>query len=119
MDLIAQDDYYTFLLLKDAPNYSLLGKSYLGMTAVKTYADQPWNVMEQNQMVYDFTLKMMQNINTIFTPVKILRAKAYYYTKGLILPGSIDITSNQKITGYQCDFEFDSGEFSYSEVYYA
>jgi hypothetical protein len=31
--LLRQDDFYTFEFLKDAPEYSLLGKPYLGLPA--------------------------------------------------------------------------------------
>jgi hypothetical protein len=118
MDLTAKDDYYTFTPIKEAPTYSIFGKAYLNLLAIKTYEGNPWEVFEQNLFIYDPTLKIIKPISLVTSIVELTRNKSTYSTKGLILPGSIS-TEGNKITGYQCQFYFDTLEFIYTEFFYA
>lgn len=118
MDLTSKDDHYTFLALKDAPEYSVVGKTYLNLVATKTYAGNPWEVFAENSFIYDFSFKILRPIVSVVNQVNLVRALSFYYTKGLVLPGSVT-SDNKKITGYQCRFDFKTLNFNYSEVYYA
>src|ERR1044072_7449486 len=54
LDLVSKEDYFTFAVLADAPNYALAGAPYLNATAIKTFAGRPWEVMRENDLVYNF-----------------------------------------------------------------
>lgn len=115
-DLKPKDDYFTFDALVDAPSHSLIAQLFLGLPAVKTYSGQPWEVMEQNSFVYDFTLKAVRPIASITNVVKLQRRLDSWFMKGLIQPGSA--TSDwQKITGYTCHLDIKSAlTYNYSEL---
>jgi hypothetical protein len=119
-DLVAKEDYYTFEALVDAPEYSVIGQTYLGNVAVKTYADhRPWEIFRQNSLVYNFQTGAVVPIasQTSYT-AQLSRVKpAYYQDVSLYVPGSMT-PAWQQITGYVCAFDVKRSTFFYSDIFY-
>ena len=113
--LVRVDDYFTFEFLSEAKDYSILGNPYLGATATETFEGRPWEVMEANGLVYDFTQNALVQISTIMQRVALNETRKYFVPSGLILAGSIDEDGN-KISGYSGFFLAGSKKFKYSEV---
>src|SRR5687768_4529956 len=57
--------YYTFEALELAPRYSIQAKSLLGVPALKTFEGEPWEVFEENEIVYDFRDGIVKPISSI------------------------------------------------------
>jgi hypothetical protein len=117
-DLAAKDDYYTFSGIVGTPDYSLIGSPFLDLVGVVAYEGKPWELFEQNQFVYDFTVKALVPMASITRQVDFLRQPSYWLSNALVQPGSI--TSDwRQITGYQCTLDFRFKTFNYSEFFYA
>jgi hypothetical protein len=116
LDLVQKDNYYTFPLLADAGEYSLANKIYLGdAVANVTHQGKPWEVMEENELVYDFTRGTVRRISTITEWADIANAGNYYVSSGLILPGSIT-DGGLRVKEYTAWLLWDSMQFRYSEI---
>jgi hypothetical protein len=114
-DLISENDYFTFSFLSDAPKYSIAGGEYLGALATKTFEGEPWEVMRENNLVYDFNLDKVVLIETIIQPVQLKTTDRYILADGMILPGSLT-DAGERVTDYAAFYLFDSVKFKYSEV---
>jgi hypothetical protein len=117
-DLTKKDDYYTFAGLVDAPSYSIALKPYLGIPATSTFAGNPWEVMEKNNLVYDFQTATVRPSISIVTLVDPVRTYDYFTLQGLIQPGSLT-RDWDRIVGYTAEFDTARMKFSYSELFYA
>lgn len=113
LELSAKDDYFTFSSLIDAPKYSLAGKTILDFVAIKTFEGEPWEVFEQNSIVYDFMLDQVLSILTVFKFADLIKTGNRYYSPGLILPGSL-LSNGSKIKSYTA--YWDRTKWLYSEV---
>lgn len=116
-DLVAKDDYYTFSALAPAPIYSVAPLPYLGVPTIKTYCANPWDVMRQNALVYNFASRLVIPISAVNTQVPYARTYYGYSSNGLIQPGSTN-PGWQKITGYQAIWEYSDQTFAYTELFY-
>jgi len=117
LKIVPKDDYYTFESLVDAPTYSLENQDYLGATAIVTYEGNPWDVMRQNKLIYDFANDQVVPIDTIPVSAEASRAPFYFYTGGLLLPGS-KRSDGVRVTDYSAHYVFSSNKFRYTEVIY-
>lgn len=116
LDLVAKDNYYTFPLLADAGEYSLDGLLYLGdAIANVTHEGKPWEVMEENEFIYDFTRGIIRNLLAVTEWADIEDAGNYFISSGLILPGSIT-DGGGRVTDYTAWFLWDLMKFQYTEV---
>ena len=116
-DLTLNADHYTFAALKELSNYSIEGNVYGDSLATKTYTGEIYEILRQNNLVYNFLLKVTVNKNTIATLVKPIKSYKFYIYNGLILPGSFQ-SDNKLILGYTCkvnlkELIYRYGEFSY------
>ncbi len=111
-DIVLENRHYTFSFLKDAPRYSILGGTYLGAPAIKTFEGEPWDIMRQNKLVYDFTLDAVIPIASVTQLIKLKSAGNYYLTSGLIIPGSIT-DDGSRVKEYAASY---IDTFTYSEV---
>lgn len=116
--IVNKGPYYTFEPLVDAPNYTIEGAPLLDAVAIKTFAGEPWEVFEANEMVYDIQTGLMKPLASITSVVELFVAGNYYVANGLIQPGSIT-KEGQKITGYSAWFSRTTLTWKYSEVRYA
>lgn len=115
LDLIPKDGYFTFKGLENAKRYSIKGSEYLGVTAVKTFEGEPWEVMRANGIVYDFVNEKAVLKSTITQRFELRQARRYYIANGLILAGSLTVEGS-RVTDYSAGYLFSSGVFRYSEV---
>lgn len=115
LTLAPKDDYFTFPLLKNAPNYSLEGGTYLGATATKTFEGTPWEVMRENGLVYDFVKNKVVAINTVISPILLKQSTNYFLSNGMILPGSLT-DRGDRVKDYSAFYLFDTYRFKYTEV---
>lgn len=117
LSLVPKDNYYTFEGLEDAPEYSLLGKTYLNLPAVALYEGKPWEVFEANEFVFDFTTGLLVPITSIARIIEIKQAGNMFVSNGLILPGSLT-TEGKRVKDYAAWFSRDRLTWHYSEVTY-
>jgi hypothetical protein len=113
LSIVPNGDHFTFEFLKDAPRYSILGNPYLGAPAIKTFEGEPWEIMRENQLVYNFQTGLMQSLLAVTQVTPLNNAGRYYVSNGLILPGSLT-DGGLRVTDYSARY---SGlRFQYSEV---
>lgn len=117
LSLLEKDDYYTFEKLEPALEYSLIGKSYLGINATKSFSGSPWKVFEENSFVYNYATDTVVLLNSITQQIKISLSGNRYLSPGLILPGSLT-DDGKRVTGYSAWYSRDRGTWLYSEVNY-
>lgn len=118
LDLVAKDDYYTFELLAGAPEYSQAALAFLDYPALTTYAGKPWEIMERNGLVYDFTLRSLRPVLSVTLLASITRTHSDWISRGLILPGSL-LKDLSRIVGYQGGVDLSTFNYYYSEITYA
>jgi hypothetical protein len=119
LEIEPENDFYTFARLVNAPRYSIQTKPYIDPAAIasKTFEGNPWDVMRENNLVYDFTLDMVRPIVSITKKLQIQGALNYFFSDGLLLPGSIN-SLGQRVLSYSGYFASDGLQFRYSEVEY-
>ncbi len=117
-DFVSKDDYYTFELLADAPDFSIVGLAYLNLVGLVNYAAKPFEVMEQNGFIYDFSNKVLKPIEAIAIQITPIRLNEAYSTRGLIQPGSLT-KDWERVKGYNCDINMTNLTFIYSGIIYA
>jgi hypothetical protein len=116
-DLTARHDYYTFALLAESPIYSISPSAWLGAVTSKTFCGEPWEIMRENGLVYNISAREVQQIASITTQAQLNRLRTCWSSRGLVQPGSLT-TEWEKITGYQCAFDFSNLNFYYTEFFY-
>lgn len=98
--------WYTFPLLSTAPEYSIQGGEYLGASATKTYEGKPWEIMRQNNLVYDIANAEVVPIQSISGNVELVTVGgAYLASRSLMQPGTL--VSRQKVLSYEGRLEID------------
>lgn len=117
LPLQPKENYYTFEKLLDFPTYSIKGKDLLGTPALKTFEGKPWEILEANELVYDFTLDQIRLISSVTQNVVIRQAGNRFVSNGLILPGSLTV-EGLRVKEYAAWFSRDRLSFLYSEVGY-
>lgn len=108
---------YTFEDLVDAPDFSLAGKNYLGVPAIETFEGEPWEILEANQLVYNFNTGSLVAIDSILQQVEITPAGNRLLSNGLILPGSLT-AEGDRVRDYSAWFSRDTLRWLYSGVTY-
>lgn len=106
VELEPDSDFWTFPFLVDAPRYSLTVKPWLGVPAIATYEGRgPWEVMRENDFVYNISLGLVVPKLTIVQTVE-LPGSGYYFRAPaqLIQPGARD-GSGQQVLSYDAEFE--------------
>jgi len=117
LTIVRTDEYYTVDFLKTAPSHSILGKSYLNLPAIASYAGKPWEVMRANGFVYDYITDQLVPISSVTRRFGTFLTNNYYVSTGLILPGSIT-DDGQHVTDYAAWFSPDTMQFKYTEIKY-
>lgn len=115
LPLVFKDDHFTFEFLADAPEVAIKSGTYLNAIATKTFAGKPWEIMRENQLVYDFDKDLLVPLNSITTRAPLYAAGKYFVSPGLILPGSLT-DKGARVTEYAAWFSKESMRFRYSEV---
>ncbi len=117
LTLKGEKNYFTFTKLLDAPTYSLAGSTYLGAPAISTFEGNPWDVMRENKLVYNFNTGLVVSRLTITEILSLDISDNYFITPGLILPGSLT-ADGSRVKDYSAWFLRDSFRWKYSEVTY-
>lgn len=117
LKLVKWRDAYTFEGLEDAPGFSIVGKPVLGIPATATFEGEPWEVFEENELVFDFGKGIVSPIMAIAQTVKINLAGNRFVSSGLILPGSLTV-DGKRVKDYSAWFSRDSLRWLYSAVDY-
>lgn len=115
--LVKWRDAYTFEAIQEAPDFSILSKPVLGVPAKATFEGEPWEVFEENGIVYDFGKGIVSPIETIIQTVKINLAGNKFISNGLILPGSLTV-DGKRVKDYSAWFSRDTLRWLYSRVEY-
>lgn len=68
IDLVACEDFYTFIALRDMKNYSVLGYPIGLGIGKKNYAGEKWQVLKENLLVYNLIIK---NITELALSLKV------------------------------------------------
>lgn len=114
-DLERSGDHFTFADLVDPPLYSIAGDTYLGSPALVTFAGEPWDVMRENGLVYNFALGLVVPIATVLVAPKIQQAGYAFVSNGMLLPGSI-MEDGSRVTDYSAFYISTLAQFKYSEI---
>lgn len=116
--LVRVGDFYTFEFLKNAPDYSIQGKTLLGLPASKTFAGLPWEVMRENNLVYNVALKAAVLKSLIVTPLTLELTDDFYLVENpLIQPGS-RLSTGQQVLSYDAEYIRDASQLRIFEVQY-
>lgn len=112
-----KDGYFTFPFLIEAPKYAIEGSTYLGAQVTKTFEGEPWDILRENSLVYDFVNDELALATTISTNVQFVESGFYFVSSGLIRPGSLTKNGN-RIVNYSGFFLREFSKFKYSAVGY-
>lgn len=120
LEIIPKGRHFTFKALDLAPEYTLQGKPITGVgktpiTALKTFAGEPWEVFEANEIVFNFQLGILQPIAAVTQVISISDGGNRFVSNGLILPGSIT-ADGQRVKDYAAWYSRETQRFLYSEV---
>lgn len=114
LDLVPFRDAYTFESLVDAESYSLAGKLYLNLPAIKTFEGEPWEVLEENKFVYGLSLGALIPIETIIDPITVSKSDYYYLQTGLIQPGCL--IGGKRVINYSAWYGWQAYSIKYTEI---
>jgi len=114
-NIVRFKDYYTFKILSELPNFSIKDLSFSNLTAKTTSEGEPWDLLDRNGFVYDFTLNQLRLFDSVTQVVDLRQAQSYFLSNGLIQPGALTI-GGSKIKSYECFFSRTVNSFKYSEV---
>lgn len=114
-DLVQKDGYFTFSSLEDAPDFSLPESTFLGAATTELFEGKPWEVMRENELVYNFATDQVVSRDTISNTVKLSQSGKFYVSSGLIVPGSLT-AEGLRVTDYAAWFSKELMTFRYSGV---
>jgi hypothetical protein len=110
-------DHFTFSDLVEAPDYSILGDTFLDMICTKTFEGPPWEVMRENKLVYDFAKGLVVPLLSVVQVVTVTQAGHRLIAPGMILPGSVT-DDGSRVTDYAAFYDWKRPGFIYSEIGY-
>lgn len=116
LDIVRKGNQFIFGDLEDAQDFSIKGKAYLDSIATKTFEGEPWEVFEENNLIYNFDKGLVVPISTVTNVATLSNAGNFFVADGLIMPGSI--TDDGRVTDYAAWFTTDTMKFKYSAVEY-
>lgn len=117
LDLVKLNGFYTFSDLEEIPGFTIAGTPFLNLVSTKTYQGEPWELFDQNGVVYNFLTGLLVPIVSVTQLIKLSVAGNKFITSGLILPGSLT-PEGKRIKSYSGYFSRDTLNFNYSEVDY-
>lgn len=117
LSLVPRGPYFTFEALAEAPRYSIQGAPLLNLTATKTFEGEPWEVLEANGFVFDFSTNLLKPLLSVTQLVQIKTAGHKFISRGLILPGSLT-DGGERVKDYAAHYSKETLRWLYSEVSY-
>lgn len=115
LDLVPVGTYFTFADLENVPRYTIAGGELLTVPATKTFEGEPWEVFEENEIVYDFNRGLLVPITSVTQLITVKKAGNRFVSSGLILPGSVT-EDGDRVKDYSAWYSRDTLRFLYSEV---
>ena len=110
------DDYFTFKVLSELPNYSFIGHRYSGLTVgLVNYAGKIEEVMEKNNYIYDQGLQGLILKNTF---VKRMNYNINNYIFMSELPQAYCYDTNGIISGFEGFVDVDYMKFKIERFFY-
>lgn len=113
LEIERSGDHFTFTDLLDAPDFSIPGGTFLGTPTTETFEGEPWEVMQANSLVYDFSKGLVVPITSVLTTIRLQSSGKFYMASGMIIPGSV-MEDGSRVTDYAAFYE--NLRFRYSEV---
>src|SRR5690606_3953243 len=98
--------------------YSVVGMPYLGVPATKTFSGEPWEVMRENDLVYDIRLESVVRkvaITTLIAPP--LSGFSFVAKNPIIQPGSRN-ASGMQVLSYDGEYLNSTQQLRVSEFRY-
>ncbi len=116
LELVRCDDYYTFPILAELPNFSFQGQIYSGiLPALVNFAGSREEVMAENGYCYNLALDKLALKSLVFE-------KANYFESNYIVANSLiqaySYDSNGKINGFNGFVDVDFMKFKIDQFYY-
>jgi hypothetical protein len=99
-----EEDYFTFPLLRDAPKYSISGKPFMGVPAIKTYAGNPWDIMKANSIVYHLGTKLVVPKLSILGIIDLKQVGYYFLAESALVQPGMRLRTGQQILSYTGEF---------------
>jgi len=115
LELVKWRNAYTLSGLEEIKEYSIAGTPLLNLVANTTYQGEPWEIFDQNGIVFNFLTGLAVPFLSITQSIKLSIAGNKYISNGLILPGSLT-PEGKRIKSYSGYFSRDTLNFNYSEV---
>lgn len=110
LDLVGERDYFTFRNLLRLPTYSLKGKAYGGVTALKTFSGMPWEVMQANDLVYDLGSGVIVKKESITQVINPMLTDFFYIAETVLVQAGSFLPTGQKILGFDGEFDILSNQ---------
>ncbi len=110
VELVREEDYYTFSALEGAPQYALAGSTFLDAPTTKTFEGKPWDVMRENNLVYNISLTKVVPKLSILSNTEIIQKGLFYVCNTSLLQPGVRTSLGDQILSY-------SGEF-YEDKFY-
>ena len=118
IELVLDNDHYTFEALKDLETYSIRGNLYSNALATKTVEGQPWEVMKANDLVYSIFLDNLVPKFTITIVAEIKQGNFYYIsTSGLLQSGSLN-KFGKRLMSFDAEYYFDIHKLRIMDITY-
>lgn len=114
-ELLPFRNFFTFSALASAPNYALVGGTYLEAPVIQTFEGEPWEIMKANDLVYDFQADAVRPLAGTTQRISLFKGPGSFVSSGLILPGSVT-EDGKRVTDYSAHLSFDSLKFKYTGV---
>jgi hypothetical protein len=99
-----EEDYYTFERLQGAPKYSLLGKLYINLPALTTFEGNPWDVMRENNFVYNVQLGLIVPKLSVLGLVELTQSGYFFMANVPLLQPGVRTILGRQIMSYSGEF---------------
>lgn len=118
LTLVAEDDYYTFPILKALKPYSLIGFPNPILPAIAMFEGRKWDIMRENMWVYDLVTGLI--VPKLLIPFVIdtpLSGYSYAPLVKMLQPGTRNL-SGQQILSFSGEWDQNFQRFLLSEFSY-
>jgi hypothetical protein len=116
-ELVRQEDFFTFPLLKNLAGYALKGKIFSGELVANTnFSGNPWEIMDANSFVYSLTLKRLVPKTTVTVKTLLLNAGGYLLSPTPFVQAGSFAVNDQRIVDYFGFLSDDYKQLRISEV---
>lgn len=105
IDLVRMEDFYTFPILAEIPNYSIQGAPLSNLVANKTYEGKPWEVLRENRMVYSIEGEILVPMISVVDTVDLYLSNFYYIAQAVLIQPGARSRSGKKIVSYDAQMD--------------